>query len=393
MLELAIKSRIPVIRVRTTDLLNLPQVLAHLAPDMNVQEASNSLKADLSYAVAEFGVNRHTYDTLAENSRVLLLVNQGEECPYAFDAGEVPVPRELMENLLQVVAPKNRVSELLPCFNGLTLKQMAEVIRLTEARDKSLTPRGVMQVRSMLAGKLRGLDHVDTKLPLYLCPAEVKSWVSKNKQYFLEAKDDRLVPRGILFNGDPGVGKAMASKYIANEFGVPLYRLDLSSVLGKWVGDSEAGFARALNTLDQEEPAILLIDEVEKVFAATEDQGTTSRLLSQLLWWLAEHKSRVLTAMTTNAIGKLPQELYRAGRIDQVVTIPRPTVKEAETLALAALDQYVKVTPTHRKELLAALMDKFVERKRRLLSHAEITHLVVDTVKDRGWLTISEKQV
>ena len=180
----------------------------------------------------------------------------------------------------------------------------------------------------------------------------------------------------------------MASKHIANEFGVPLYRLDLSSVLGKWVGDSEAGFARALNTLDQEEPAILLIDECEKIFAETEDQGTTSRLLSQLLWWLAEHKSRVLTAMTTNGVSKLPHELYRAGRIDEVMTIEKPTSKEAEILALAALAQYVKVTSSHHKELRKALLEAFAKKGKRLLSHAEITHLVVDTVKARGWITI-----
>lgn len=390
MLELAIAARIPVIRVHTTDLLNLPQVLAHLAPDMSVEEARSaaSTKADLVYAIDEFAVTRHQYDTFVENSRVLLLVNQGEECPYAFDAGEVPVPRELMENLLQVIAPENKVAELLPCFNGLTLKQMAEAIRLTEARDQSLTVRGVMQTRSLLAGKLRGLDHVDTNMPLYLCPPELQKWITKNRLYFLEAKDDRLVPRGILFDGVPGVGKSMASKHVANEFGVPLYRLDLSSVLGKWVGDSEAGFARVLNTLDQEEPAVLLIDECEKVFAETEDQGTTSRLLSQLLWWLAEHKSRVLTAMTTNDVSKLPKELYRAGRIDKVITIQKPSLTEADILALAVLEQYVKVTPAYRKELFRVLREEFLKSGKNLLSHAEITYLVVDTVKTKGWVTI-----
>ena len=391
MLSLALQARIPVIRVRTPDLLNLPQVLAHIAGGRSIHESRNgssNSRADIVYAVDEIAVTRNLYDTFAEHSRVLLLVNQGADCPFAFDAGEVPVPRELMENLLQVVAPKNKVAELLPCFNGLTLKSMAEVIRLTEARDKSLTARGIMQVRAMLAGKLPGLDQVDIRYPLYLCPEELDSWVQKNKRYFLEAKDNRLVPRGILFNGDPGVGKSMAAKYIANQFGVPLYRLDLSSVLGKWVGDSEAGFARALNTLDQEEPAILLIDECEKVFAETEDQGTTSRLLSQLLWWLAEHKSRVLTAMTTNDLTKLPRELYRAGRIDQVITLEKPSLKEADTLALAALNQYLKATPTQRKELIDTLRETFTKKGKILLSHAEITHLVIDTVKARGWISI-----
>jgi hypothetical protein len=382
MLELAIKARIPVIRVRTTDLLNLPQILTHLAPDMTVEETHGSSRADLVYAVDEFTVTRNHYDTFAEHSRVLLLVNQGENCPYAFDVGEVPVPRELMENLLQVVVSKNKVGELLPCFNGLTLKGMAEVIRLTEARDKSLTVRGVMQVRAMLAGKLQGLGHVETALSLYLCPVSLFDWVTKNKRFFLEAKDDRLVPRGILFNGIPGVGKSTAAKYVANEFGVPLYRLDLSSVLGKWVGESEGTFARVLNTLDQEEPAVLLIDECEKIFAETEDQGTTSRLLSQLLWWTAEHKSRVLTVMTTNDAAKLPKELYRSGRIDVTLTIQPLGFEDALELATVVAKSFGrKLEPSLKAAVKARLESSRTNNVLGTITHADVTQAVYDWIK------------
>ena len=98
----------------------------HLAPGRTIQESHGggvTNRADIVYAIDEIAVTRTIYDTFAEHSRTLLLVNQGDECPFAFDAGEVPVPRELMENLLQVVASKNKVAELLPCFNGLTLKE------------------------------------------------------------------------------------------------------------------------------------------------------------------------------------------------------------------------------------------------------------------------------
>ena len=53
--------------------------------------------------------------------------------------------------------------------------------------------------------------------------------------------------------------------------------------------------------------------------ASTIRRGTTTTMMSQLLWWLAEHKSRVLTIMTTNNSKVLPKELYREGRIDEVM--------------------------------------------------------------------------
>ena len=110
------------------------------------------------------------------------------------------------------------------------------------------------------------------------------------------------MPRGLLIDGPPGVGKTAASKWLAEQFGVPLYRVDIGGTKNKYVGQSESNMLTNLSRLDHEEPCVALLDEVEKVFATSnsDSSGTTSTMLSQLLWWLAERRTRVLVIMTTN---------------------------------------------------------------------------------------------
>lgn len=140
------------------------------------------------------------------------------------------------------------------------MKAMAEMVKLTSAQSGSLTAKNIVAMRAQLTGKLQGLAQVNTTMPLYLTPDPLKTWVERNKRYFLEGVDQRLTPRGIMLAGPPGVGKSQGAKYIAHEFGVPLYRLDLASALGKYVGESEAAMSRIFSALDQEEPAVLLTD-------------------------------------------------------------------------------------------------------------------------------------
>lgn len=177
--------------------------------------------------------------------------------------------------------------ELLPAFGGLTLKDIGEIAKMTMTRDETLTPRGVNTTRRGYSN-LRGITQVDTNMPYYLCPSYLEEWMGVNAEFFTNPKHASLTPRGLLFGGIPGTGKTLASKYIAAAFGVPLYRLDLGAMMGKYVGESEASLNAALAQIDQVEPCVCILDEVEKVFQSQGDSGVTSRLLSQLLWWLQE---------------------------------------------------------------------------------------------------------
>jgi hypothetical protein len=385
MLGLALKAGVPLIRVTTTDLVNLPEVLRHVAggPVKDWPMVVSRGVAGVHYTVKDVSVTVEIYSKLVDDQGSLILVNQGEGSPLPFDAGELPVPKEMVNALLREVAPKDQVPALASCCSGLTLKAISELARMVMAQDKALTPKGIMVMRSALAGKLQGLAHVDTHLPLYLCPLEVETWVHRNRHFFLNAPDERLIPRGILFHGLPGTGKTTAAKYIAREFGVQLYRLDLSAALSKWVSESEANLSRILTTVDQEEPCVLLVDEVEKLFAEREDSGVTARLLSQKLWWMAEHQSRVLTVMTTNNLEALPKELYRERRIDRTILIEPLDKDEALKLAMrVALEFFPKMDSPWplKKVIVAGVHDLGVGTKG--VVHAKVVQMVYDLIKE-----------
>ena len=152
-----------------------------------------------------------------------------------FDAGPLPTPKPLVVKTLEKVMKPELVELLMPALGGLTIREIGEVVRLTMARDKTATHAGLLTTRKQLFHGSRGISIIDTNTPLYWPQEEVGSFVKSNKQFFLEASDPRLRPRGIMFKGVPGTGKSMGAKYIAREWGVPLYRLD-ATVQSKWVG-------------------------------------------------------------------------------------------------------------------------------------------------------------
>lgn len=114
-------------------------------------------------------------------------------------------------------------------------------------------------------------------------------------------------------------GKTLACKYIAKQWGLPLYRIDIGALKAKYVGESEQFLRNALSQVDTIAPCIVLIDEAEKAFTTQHDSGVTSSLLGSLLWWMQEHTSKVFTVLTTNNKDIIPRELYREGRIDDIM--------------------------------------------------------------------------
>ena len=108
---------------------------------------------------------------------------------------------------------------------------------------------------------------------------------------------------------------------------MPLLRLDLAALYSKWAGETERQLREALATAERMAPAVVWIDEIEKAIASGSDDhdgGVSRRLLGTLLTWMAERKARVLVAATANDIERLPPELLRKGRFDEIFFVDLP---------------------------------------------------------------------
>ena len=138
----------------------------------------------------------------------------------------------------------------------------------------------------------------------------LKEWFIRKAKVFKNMDKAREygvdVPKGVLIAGVPGCGKSLNAKAAASLFEVPLLRLDMGRLMGKYVGESEVNLRKAIS------PCVLWIDELEKAFAGIGESGggaeVTTRLFGNFLTWMQEKSSSVFVVATANNITKLPQQ-------------------------------------------------------------------------------------
>lgn len=106
---------------------------------------------------------------------------------------------------------------------------------------------------------------------------------------------------------------------------MPLLRLDFACLYNKFFGETERNLREALKLAEQMTPCVLWMDELEKGLATGEmDGGVSQRLLGTLLTWMAERDAPVFIVATANAVDRLPPELLRKGRFDELFFIDLP---------------------------------------------------------------------
>jgi SpoVK/Ycf46/Vps4 family AAA+-type ATPase len=116
-------------------------------------------------------------------------------------------------------------------------------------------------------------------------------------------RDPRRRRRGALLLGVPGTGKSQFCKALGNETGRPTLTLDIGSLMGSLVGQTEANIRQALKIADAMSPCVLMIDEIEKALSGVgnsgaTDSGVSARLFGTFLTWLNDHRSDVFVICT-----------------------------------------------------------------------------------------------
>ena len=163
----------------------------------------------------------------------------------------------------------------------------------------------------------------------------LKQWLRKRSIAFSEkARAFGLPePKGLLLLGVQGAGKSLLAKAVASQWHLPLLRLDLGRVFSELVGSSENNIRSALRLAESVAPCVLWIDEIEKGLGGVasshnSDAGTTARIFASILTWMQEKTSPVFVIATANDISKLPPEMLRKGRFDEIFFIDLPMAQE-----------------------------------------------------------------
>jgi hypothetical protein len=131
-----------------------------------------------------------------------------------------------------------------------------------------------------------------------------------------------------LFSGPPGTGKTMVAGIIARELGLDLYRVDLSQVVSKWVGETEKQLDQVFAAADVGH-VVLLFDEADALFAKrTEVKGATERYANMEVNFLLQRLESFggIAILTTNMDGSLDPAFRR--RLAGHIQFPQPDEDE-----------------------------------------------------------------
>ena len=200
----------------------------------------------------------------------------------------------------------------------------------------------------------------------------LKQWLSERQAAFMAGSASDL-PKGMLLLGAQGSGKSLAAKAVAGLWGLPLLRLDFASLYNKYFGETERNLREALLMAERMSPCVLWMDEIEKGLATGDmDNGVSQRVLGTLLTWMAERKAPVFVVATANVIKRLPPELMRKGRFDEIFFVDLPALAVREDIFRIHLEQRELMPEHFDLPLLASASDGF--------SGAEIEQAVVSAL-------------
>lgn len=310
---------------------------------------------------------------------------------------DLPEQNEIYDIILNSIKPyQNQITiewnqedakEAANILLGLSSTEIRNVISTLIAKG-SLLKNDLVDLRfakDTLFSNINGLEKVSVDKDISFGGLNnLKKWLNEKERLLSSSKKEEMnkrgikPPKGILLLGVPGCGKSLAAKAISVKWKRPLYRLDFSTIQGKYVGQSEQQLKEALETAEHVSPCILWIDEIEKGLSGVNDSnGITQRLIGQFLFWLQESKKDVFVVATANDIQALPTELLRKGRFDELFFIDLPNKLERKEIIDLYLKKYFSINaPDYLLEKLVLVSENYsgsdIETVLRSLAYTSI---------------------
>lgn len=304
-----------------------------------------------------------------------------QEIGEILDAAIAGLPEELQKD----AAPNGTREAAIDAAVGLTAAEAQACYAKSLVSVKKIDPLAVAQEKKRVITREKVLEWYDP-LPGGLDAVggleNLKAWLVQRKSGFSQkARAYGLpAPKGALLVGVPGCGKSLTAKAIATAWGVPLLKMDLGALKGKYVGESEGNIRKALKTAKAVAPCVLWLDEIEKGLAGAtsgsgaSDGGVSADALGVILTELQEGMNGVFVVATANNIEGIAQnnpELLRKGRFDEIFFVDLPNIQERRNIVDAALRAHGRKSLGPVNDLAAATEN---------FTGAEIAALVPDAL-------------
>ena len=269
---------------------------------------------------------------------------------------QLPLEEEISQELNRLVSSLNikidsqLFENLTRACQGLSLERIRRVLSKIIATYKTIDENSIAVLLSEKKQIIRQTEileysSVSEKIDNLGGLDNLKDWLKKRKTAFsIQASNYGLpTPRGLLLIGIQGTGKSLTAKAIANDWQLPLLKLDVGKLFGGIVGESESRLRQMINVAETISPCILWIDEIDKAFSNTEskgDSGTSNRVLATFTSWLSEKTKPVFVISTANNIDLLPLEIIRKGRFDEIFFLDLPKKEEREEIFRIHLKEF-----------------------------------------------------
>ena len=301
------------------------------------------------------------------------LPNQAEiiqELTRLINSLNIKIHSELFENLIQTC-------------QGLSLERIRRVLSKIIATHKTIDKNSIsilLNEKKQIIRQTEILEYcsVTNKIGNIGGIKILKEWLKKRETSFgIQAANYGLpTPRGLLLVGIQGTGKSLTAKTIANEWQLPLLKLDVGKLFGGIVGESESRLRQMIEVSETLAPCILWIDEIDKSFTNNNskgDSGTSSRVLGTFISWLSEKTKPVFVVATANDVDLLPLEIIRKGRFDEIFFLDLPQKQERKEIFKIHIQQFRPNTyDSFNYEKLAQLSESF--------SGAEIKQSIIEAM-------------
>jgi SpoVK/Ycf46/Vps4 family AAA+-type ATPase len=276
----------------------------------NAEPNGTAIRTQIDKLVSHFSLSPLAIQTVCDQS---LAQQSASACPPHSSeclTAHLTLVEHLWRNCLSYARPK--------------LEELAQPIRTQVTWDDLVLPDKEKQILQTITAQVRQRAKVYEK------------WGFANK-------GQRGLGISVLFAGSSGTGKTLAAEVLANELHLDLYRIDISSVVSKYIGETEKNLRRIFDAAEMG-GAILLFDEADALFGKrSEVKDSHDRYANMEVAYLLQRMEayRGLAILTTNLKNSLDQAFLR--RLRFVVQFPFPdAVQRAEIWQRV----FPKLTPT-----------------------------------------------